>query len=47
MNGTGLDSREGWRSEGYNYNIIMETLRFEWDPQKDLLNRTMHGVSFA
>ena len=25
----------------------METLRFEWDPQKDLLNRTKHGVSFA
>ena len=24
----------------------METIRFEWDPQKDLINRKKHGVSF-
>jgi uncharacterized DUF497 family protein len=24
----------------------MEMLSFEWDPQKDLMNRKKHGVSF-
>ena len=24
----------------------METIRFEWDPDKDLLNRQKHNVSF-
>ena len=24
----------------------MDMLRFEWDPQKDLINRKKHGVSF-
>ena len=24
----------------------MEMLSFEWDPQKDLINRKKHGVSF-
>ena len=26
---------------------MSQTLRFEWDPAKDSLNRRRHGVSFA
>ena len=28
------------------YNIIMDTLRFEWDPNKDEINKKKHGLSF-
>ena len=30
-----------------NYNIIMDMLHFEWDPQKDPTNQKKHGISFA
>ena len=29
-----------------HYNIIMDTIRFEWDEHKDRLNRRKHGISF-
>lgn len=28
------------------YNIIMETLLFEWDPKKNDINKKKHGLSF-
>lgn len=28
------------------YNIIMDTLRFEWDPNKNEINKKKHGLSF-
>lgn len=28
------------------YNIIMDILRFEWDPNKDAINQRKHGLSF-
>ena len=28
------------------YNIIMETLKFEWDPNKNETNKKKHGLSF-
>lgn len=28
------------------YNIIMETLIFEWDPNKNEINKKKHGLSF-
>ena len=28
------------------YNIIMETLKFEWDPNKNEINKKKHGLSF-
>ena len=28
------------------YNIIMDTLRFEWDPVKNAINKKKHGLSF-
>lgn len=28
------------------YNIIMETLYFEWDPNKNEINKKKHGLSF-
>ena len=30
----------------YNYNIIMEELKFEWDENKNRINKAKHGVSF-
>ena len=30
----------------YNYNVIMEALRFEWDERKNEINRRKHGISF-
>lgn len=30
----------------YNYNICMETIRFEWDPNKAKINVKKHGVTF-
>jgi uncharacterized DUF497 family protein len=30
----------------YNYNIGMETIRFEWDPNKAKINVKKHGVTF-
>lgn len=29
-----------------NYNIIMETLYFEWDENKNEINKKKHGLSF-
>lgn len=29
------------------YNIIMETIRFEWDEEKNRINRTKHGSPFS
>ena len=34
------------RCTGYNYNIIMDSLRFEWDPEKNEINKRKHQVSF-
>lgn len=31
---------------GGNYNIVMGTLRFEWDTNKNKINKTKHNVSF-
>ena len=31
---------------GGNYNIIMEQLSFEWDENKDAINRRKHKISF-
>lgn len=31
---------------GGNYNIVMDTLRFEWDPNKNKINKNKHNVSF-
>ena len=32
---------------GYDmYNICMETIRFEWDENKNIINQEKHGVSF-
>ncbi len=28
------------------YNIIMETLKFEWNPNKNEINKKKHGLSF-
>ena len=28
------------------YNIIMNTLEFEWDPNKNEINKKKHGLSF-
>lgn len=28
------------------YNIIMDTLKFEWDPNKNETNKKKHGLSF-
>ena len=28
------------------YNICMETIRFEWDENKNIINQEKHGVSF-
>ena len=28
------------------YNIIMEALKFEWDPNKNETNKKKHGLSF-
>lgn len=28
------------------YNIIMDTLRFEWDSRKNEINKKKHGLSF-
>ena len=30
----------------YMYNICMETIRFEWDENKNIINQEKHGVSF-
>ena len=30
----------------YNYNICMETIRLEWDPNKAKINVKKHGVTF-
>lgn len=29
-----------------HYNVGMDALRFEWNQNKDALNRAKHGVSF-
>ena len=32
---------------GYDmYNICMDTIRFEWDENKNIINQQKHGVSF-
>ena len=28
------------------YNIIMETINFEWDENKNSINKKKHGISF-
>lgn len=30
----------------YNYNISMETINFEWDENKNEINKKKHGISF-
>ncbi len=30
----------------YNYNIIMETIKFEWDDNKNEINKQKHKISF-
>lgn len=30
-----------------HYIVIMDDLRFEWDPGKDASNQRKHGVSFV
>lgn len=30
----------------YNYNIIMEKIKFEWDENKNQIKKIKHGVSF-
>ncbi len=30
----------------HNYNVIMDILRFEWDENKDHINRRKHKISF-
>ena len=30
----------------YNYNIIMKNIRFEWDENKNKINKKKHGLSF-
>ena len=30
----------------YNYNVIMNELKFEWDENKNSINKTKHNVSF-
>ena len=30
----------------YNYNIIMDTIKFEWDENKNQTNQKKHGISF-
>lgn len=30
----------------YNYNIIIKTLHFEWDENKNTINLKKHGISF-
>ena len=30
----------------YNYNIIMDTIKFEWDENKNEINKKKHGLSF-
>ena len=37
---------EGVLVEVSMYNIIMDTLRFEWDPNKNEINKKKHGFSF-
>ncbi len=32
---------------GYNYNIIMKEIRFEWDENKAISNFQKHGISFV
>lgn len=34
------------KSVGYNYNIIMDDLKFEWDPEKNEINKMKHQISF-
>lgn len=34
------------KSLSYNYNIIMKELLFEWDENKNNINKKKHGVSF-
>lgn len=31
---------------GDNYNIITDTIRFEWDENKNQINQRKHGISF-
>ena len=30
----------------YNYNIIMDTIKFEWDENKNNINKQKHNISF-
>ena len=30
----------------HNYNIIMETIKFEWDENKNQINQIKHNISF-
>ena len=30
----------------YNYNIIMDTINFEWDENKNAINKRKHQISF-
>lgn len=32
--------------EGYNYNIITDMIKFEWDENKNRINLLKHGISF-
>lgn len=35
-----------WQSVSDRYNIMMKTLQFEWDPNKNQINKRKHGLSF-
>ena len=32
--------------QAYNYNIIMENIQFEWDENKNQINKIKHGIDF-
>ncbi len=34
------------KSPKYNYNIIMDNIKFEWDENKNEINKHKHGLSF-
>ena len=32
--------------QAYNYNILMENIQFEWDENKNQINKIKHGIGF-
>ena len=34
------------KKDCYNYNICMETISFEWDENKNSINKQKHKISF-